>query len=134
MGADKPVVILKWAVREAWKRVRANQGAAGVDGTTVEDFEKRLKNDLDRIWNRMLSGSYVPPPVHRKMIPKGDATKRPLGIPSVGDRVAQMVVKLPLKPLVERLFLADSYGYRPGKSALDAVGAVRGFCATRSDG
>lgn len=97
-------------------------------------FEKRLKSDLDRIGNRMSSRSYVPPPVRRKMIPKGDGTERPLGIPTVGDRVVQMVVKMHLKPLVERLFHADSYGYRPGKSALDAVGAVRGFCATRSDG
>lgn len=128
MGEDKPFVISKWAVLEAWKRVRANQGAAGVDGTTVEDFEMKLKNNLYRVWNRMSSGSYVPPPVRRVMIPKGDGKERPLGIPTVGDRVAQMVVKMHLEPLVEPQFHADSYGYRPGKSALDAVGVCRRRC------
>ncbi len=92
------------------------------------EFEKKLKNNLYRIWNRMSSGSYVPPPVKRVMIPKADGRERPLGIPTVGDRVAQMVVKMELEPKVEPLFHPDSYGYRPGKSALDAVGACRRRC------
>lgn len=99
-----------------------------MDDTSVEGFEKRLKNNLYRIWNRMSSGSYVPPVVRRVMIPRGDGKERPLGIPTVGDRVAQMVVKMPLEAIVERLFHADSYGYRPGKSALDAIGACRRRC------
>jgi RNA-directed DNA polymerase len=128
MAEDKPFCISKWAVLEAWRRVRANQGAAGVDDISVQEFEKRLKNNLYRIWNRMSSGSYVPPPVRRVMIPKADGRERPLGIPTVGDRVAQMVVKLYLEPKVEPLFHSDSYGYRPGKSALDAVGTCRWRC------
>ena len=109
-------------------KVRANQGAAGVDDVSVAQFEKKLKNNLYRIWNRMSSGSYVPPPVKRVMIPKSDGRERPLGIPTVGDRVAQMVVKMYLEPKVEPLFHPDSYGYRPKKSALDAVGTCRQRC------
>ena len=122
MTENKPFCISKWAVLEAWESVRANQGAAGVDGVSIEAFEKKLKNNLYRIWNRMSSGAYFPPPVRRVMIPKADGRERPLGIPTVGDRVAQMVVKRHLEPKVEPLFHPDSYGYRPGKSALDAVG------------
>jgi len=128
MAEDKPFCISKWAVLEAWTRVRANQGVAGIDGISITDFEKKLKNNLYRIWNRMSSGSYVPPPVKRVMIPKSDGRERPLGIPTVGDRVAQMVVKMYLEPRVEPLFHPDSYGYRPGKSALDAVGTCRRRC------
>ncbi len=128
MTENKPFCISKWAVWEAWKTVRANQGAAGVDGVSVQAFEKKLKNNLYRIWNRMSSGSYMPPPVQRVMIPKADGRQRPLGIPTVGDRVAQMVVKMYLEPKVEGLFHPDSYGYRPGKSALDAVGVCRQRC------
>ncbi len=128
MAEDKPFRISKWAVWEAWRKVRANQGAAGIDGVTVAQFEKKLKNNLYRIWNRMSSGSYVPPPVKRVMIPKPDGRERPLGIPTVGDRVAQMVVKTYLEPRVEPLFHPDSYGYRPNKSALDAVGTCRRRC------
>src|SRR5260370_9110393 len=102
-------------------RVRANQGAAGVDGQTIADFEADLSNNLYKLWNRMSSGSYFPPPVRRVDIPKDDGKTRPLGIPTVADRVAQMVVKRVLEPLVEPQFHKDSYGYRPGKSALDAV-------------
>jgi RNA-directed DNA polymerase len=128
MTEDKPFCISKWAVFSAWAKVRDNQGAAGVDGMSIEAFEKKLKNNLYRIWNRMSSGSYMPPPVRRVMIPKADGKQRPLGIPTVGDRVAQMVVKMELEPKVEYLFHPDSYGYRPKKSALDAVGKCRERC------
>ena len=128
MTEGKPFCICKWAVLEAWRKVRANKGAAGVDEVSIKEFEKKLKNNLYRIWNRMSSGSYVPPPVLRVMIPRADGKQRPLGIPTVGDRVAQMVVKMELEPKVEPLFHRDSYGYRPGKSALDAVGACRQRC------
>jgi len=128
MTESKPFCISKWAVLTAWTKVRANKGAAGVDDVSIEAFEKKLKNNLYRIWNRMSSGSYVPPPVKRVMIPKADGKERPLGIPTVGDRVAQMVAKMELEPKVERLFHPDSYGYRPKKSALDAVGTCRTRC------
>ena len=128
MSDSKPFCISKWAVSSAWARVRDNRGAAGVDDMTITGFEKRLKNNLYRIWNRMSSGAYFPPPVRRVMIPKKDGRERRLGIPTVGDRVAQMVVKTYLEPKVEPLFHTDSYGYRPNKSALDAVGACRQRC------
>jgi len=128
MAENKPFCISKWAVLAAWDKVRANKGAAGVDEVSIKEFEKKLKNNLYRIWNRMSSGSYVPPPVLRVMIPKADGKQRPLGIPTVGDRVAQMVVKMELEPKVEPLFHSDSYGYRPKKSALDAVGTCRKRC------
>ena len=128
MAETKPFCISKWAVLEAWTKVRANKGAAGVDGESVAAFERKLDDNLYRIWNRMSSGSYMPPPVMRVMIPKADGGQRPLGIPTVGDRVAQMVVKMELEPKVEPLFHPDSYGYRPGKSALDAVGTCRQRC------
>ena len=128
MTEDKPFRIEKWAVLRAWTKVRDNDGAAGADGVTIEGFEKKLKNNLYRIWNRMSSGSYMPPPVKRVMIPKADGGQRPLGIPTVADRVAQMVVKTELEPKVEHLFHPDSYGYRPKKSALDAVGVCRERC------
>jgi RNA-directed DNA polymerase len=128
MAEGKPFSISKWAVLKAWQHVRANRGAAGIDDVSVEEFERKLKGNLYRIWNRMSSGSYIPPPVKRVMIPKADGRERPLGIPTVGDRVAQMVVKMYLEPKVEPLFHPDSYGYRPGKSALEAVGACRTRC------
>jgi group II intron reverse transcriptase/maturase len=128
MAEDKPFCISKWAVFSAWAKVRDNKGAAGVDGVSIKDFEKKLQNNLYRIWNRMSSGTYFPPPVKRVMIPKADGKERPLGIPTVGDRVAQMVVKMELEPKVEHLFHPDSYGYRPKKSALDAVGTCRERC------
>ena len=128
MTENKPFCISKWAVLEAWRKVYANKGAAGADEVSIKEFETKLENNLYRIWNRMSSGSYVPPPVLRVMIPKADGRQRPLGIPTVGDRVAQMVVKRELEPKVEPLFHPDSYGYRPGKSALDAVGTCRKRC------
>ena len=128
MAETKPFSIRKWAVWEAWLRVKANQGAAGVDGESIARFEERLAPNLYKIWNRMSSGTYFPPPVRTVMIPKGDGRERALGIPTVGDRVAQMVVKLYLEPEVEPAFHPDSYGYRPGKSAADAVGQARTRC------
>src|SRR5258705_10605463 len=132
MNEAKPFCISKWGVWEAYKRVKANKGAAGVDEQSIEDFEKRLKKNLYKIWNRMSSGSYLPPPVRTVKIPKANGGERKLGIPTVSDRIAQQVVKSRLEPEGDRLFHADSYGYRPGKSALDAVGRPRERC-WRSD-
>jgi Reverse transcriptase (RNA-dependent DNA polymerase) len=128
MNEAKPFCISKKEVLEAYKRVKENKGAAGVDEQTVEDFEKKLKKNLYKIWNRMSSGSYFPPPVRTVKIPKKNGGERKLGIPTVADRIAQQVVKARLEPEVEPLFHADSYGYRPGKSALDAVGQARRRC------
>jgi RNA-directed DNA polymerase len=124
----KSYVISKQVVWEAYQKVKANRGAAGVDGESIEAFETDLKNNLYKIWNRMSSGSYFPPPVRVVEIPKTSGGVRSLGIPTVGDRVAQMVVKMHLEPLVEPHFHPDSYGYRPGKSALDAVATARQRC------
>ena len=124
----KPYVIPKQLVWEAYKRVKANRGAAGVDGESLATFEKDLKGNLYKIWNRMSSGSYFPPPVRLVEIPKDNGSTRPLGIPTVADRVAQTVVKMVFEPLVEPVFHEDSYGYRPGRSALDAVGVARKRC------
>jgi RNA-directed DNA polymerase len=124
----KPFSISKREVWEAYKRVKANQGAAGVDGQSIAEFEGELKNNLYKLWNRMSSGSYFPPPVRRVDIPKGDGRTRPLGIPTVSDRIAQMVVKRYLESEVDKHFHPDSYGYRPGKSAIDAVGRARERC------
>jgi RNA-directed DNA polymerase len=128
MNEAKPFCISKKEVWEAYKRVKENKGAAGVDGQSIEDFEKRWKKNLYKIWNRMSSGSYFPPPVRTVKIPKKNGGERKLGIPTVADRIAQQVVKARLEPEVEPLFHADSYGYRPGKSALDAVGQARKRC------
>ena len=124
----KAYVIPKQLVWEAYQRVKANRGAAGVDGQSVAAFEKDLKDNLYKVWNRMSSGSYFPPPVKLVEIPKDNGGKRPLGIPTVADRVAQTVVKMVLEPSVEPVFHPDSYGYRPGRSALDAVGMARKRC------
>jgi len=124
----KPFCISKWEVWEAYRRVKANQGAAGVDGQSIADFEVDLKNNLFKIWNRMSSGSYFPPPVRRVDIPKDNGRKRPLGIPTVADRIAQTVVKRYLEPILEEYFHPDSYGYRPEKSAIEALRVARQRC------
>ena len=125
---DKPFSIDKKRVYEAYKAVKSNAGAAGVDGQTIEQFEADLQNNLYKLWNRMSSGSYFPPPVRAVSIPKKSGGQRILGVPTVADRVAQMVVKQLIEPDLDPLFLADSYGYRPRKSALDAVGVTRKRC------
>ena len=128
MDEAKPFKIPKRDVWEAFKRVKANQGAAGVDGQSIADFEADLKGNLYKLWNRMSSGSYFPPPVRRVDIPKADGRMRPLGIPTVADRVAQEVARRFLEPILEPVFHTDSYGYRPGKSAIDAVRTARQRC------
>ena len=128
MSAAKPFVIDKWQVYEAFQKVKANAGSAGMDGQSIEEFEKDLKRNLYKIWNRMSSGSYFPPPVKAVAIPKKNGGERILGVPTVADRVAQMVVKQVIEPDIEACFLPDSYGYRPGRSALDAVGVTRERC------
>ena len=114
----KPFKIPKREDWEAFKRVKANQGAAGVDGQSIADFEGDLSNNLYKLWNRLSSGSYLPPPVKRVDIPKANGGTRPLGIPTVADRVAQEVARRYLEPILELVFHANSYGYRPGKSAI----------------
>lgn len=130
MDKAKPFCIAKREVWEAYKRVKANHGGAGVDGQSIAEFEENLSNNLYRLWNRMSSGSYIPPPVRRVDIPKagGGGQTRPLGIPTVADRIAQMVVKRHLEPVLEPVFHPDSYGYRPRRSAHDALAAARQRC------
>ena len=125
---DKPFNITKKQVYEAYKAVKSNGGAAGVDKQTIEQFEADLQNNLYKLWNRMSSGSYFPPAVRAVPIPKKSGGQRILGVPTVADRVAQMVVKQLIEPDLESVFLANSYGYRPGKSALQAVGVTRERC------
>lgn len=125
----KPFVISKRLVWEAWLRVKANKGAAGVDEESIAEFESDLKGNLYKLWNRMSSGSYMPPPVRAVEIPKkGGRGVRVLGVPTVADRVAQTVARLYLEPEVEQMFHPDSYGYRPGRSAHDALRVCRGRC------
>lgn len=128
----KPFEISKWEVKEAWEEVRANRGAPGVDGQSIDDFETDLRNNLYRVWNRMSSGSYFPPPVRAVAIPKPHGGgERMLGIPAVADRVAQTVVARHLMRRVDSVFHPDSFGYRPGRSALDAVDKCRERCWKR---
>src|SRR5882757_6305148 len=124
----RPFEIPKETVWSAWLYVRANQGSAGVDAVSIEAYEKDLSNNLYKLWARMSSGSYVPPPVLLVEIPKKGGGKRPLGIPTVSDRIAQKVVKQALEPAIDKVFYEESYGYRPGKSASDAVKACRARC------
>ena len=121
----KPYQISKHLVWEAYQRVKANKGAAGVDGESLQAFEAKLKDNLYKIWNRLSSGSYFPPPVKGVSIPKKSGGVRMLGIPTVSDRVAQSVVKMVLEPILEPIFHEDSYGYRPERSAHDAIAVVR---------
>ena len=128
MDEAKPFDIPKREVWEAFKKVKANQGAAGVDGQSIADFEADLSNNLYKLWNRLSSGSYFPPPVRRVDIPKANGGTRPLGIPTVADRIAQEVARRYLEPRLEPVFHANSYGYRPGRSAIDAVRQARQRC------
>jgi RNA-directed DNA polymerase len=129
----KPFDISKQEVWEAYLKVKANQGAPGADGVTLEEFESDLKNNLYKIWNRMSSGTYFPPPVKAVEIPKPHGGGvRVLGVPTVGDRIAQTVAAAHLEKRVEPVFHPDSYGYRPNRSALDAVAACRRRCWSKS--
>jgi RNA-directed DNA polymerase len=128
MSTTKAFDIPKTLVWNAYQSVKRSAGGPGVDGQSMEEFEGDLRNNLYKIWNRMSSGSYFPPPVRLVEIPKPDGRLRPLGIPTIGDRIAQAVVKQYLEPIVEPEFHEDSYGYRPERSALDAVGQARRRC------
>jgi len=128
-SGPKSFEISKHVVWQAYQRVKANKGAAGVDGQSIQEFEQDLKRNLYKLWNRLSSGSYFPPPVRMVEIPKsGGKGVRILGVPTVADRIAQTVVAMYLEPGVETVFHPDSYGYRPGRSALDAVGVCRERC------
>ena len=131
MDKAKRFGISKREVWMAYKQVKANRGAAGVDGQTIAEFDEDLSNNLYQLWNRLASGRYMPSPVRRVDIPKGDGGTRPLGIPTVSDRIAQMVVKRYLEPVLEPVFHDDSYGYRPGRSAHDALATARQRCWRR---
>ncbi len=124
----KPFDISRRKVLEAYRHVKANQGAAGVDDESIEMFEADLSRNLYKLWNRMASGSYFPPPVKQVEIPKTQGGVRILGVPTVADRIAQQVVKARIEGELERLFHPDSYGYRPNKSAADAVAVTRERC------
>ena len=124
----KSFEISKWAVWEAYRRVKENKGGAGVDGESMAEFEQDLKGNLYKLWNRLSAGSYFPPPVRAVEIPKKDGSSRTLGVPTVADRIAQVVARSYLEPCVEPIFHRDSYGYRPGRSAHDALGVCRERC------
>jgi len=124
----KPYVIAKRAVWEAYQQVKANRGAAGIDDETIAMFEQNLSKNLYKLWNRMSSGSYYPPPVKQVEIPKAKGGTRKLGIPTVSDRTAQTVIKQIIEPKLDPMFHPDSYGYRPGKSAKQAVAVTRKRC------
>lgn len=125
MNKVKSYKIPKQLIMQAYLKVKANKGAAGIDEETIDEFERELKNNLYKIWNRMSSGSYFPPAVKGIDIPKKSGSKRTLGIPTIADRIAQTVVKIYLEPELERIFDKDSYGYRPGKSAHQALERVK---------
>jgi len=126
--STKSFAIPKRLVFEAWKQVKANRGSAGIDEQSIAKFEENLSRNLYKLWNRMASGSYFPPPVKEVGIPKKSGGVRTLGIPTVADRVAQTAVKMYLEPLLEPHFDDDSYGYRPLRSAKDAVRVTRERC------
>jgi len=128
MAGTKPHEISKWVVFEAYEKVKANKGTYGIDEQSIEEFEGDLKNNLYKIWNRMSSGTYFPKPVRAVEIPKKNGGTRTLGIPTVEDRIAQMVAKIYFEPCVEPIFYEDSYGYRPGKSMKQALEATRVRC------
>ena len=125
---NKSFVISKWLVWEAYKQVRANKGASGVDEQSMAEFEQDLRRNLYKIWNRLSSGTYFPPAVRAVEIPKSQGGVRVLGVPTVGDRIAQTVVAKTLEPRVEQIFHRDSYGYRPGRSPQQALTVCRARC------
>ena len=124
----KPFDIPKALVWKAFHLVKVNKGSAGVDQQSINDFEQNLSGNLYKLWNRLSSGTYFPPAVKGVAIPKRQGGTRMLGVPTVADRIAQMTIRLAFEPCVEPHFLEDSYGYRPNKSALDAVGVTRQRC------
>jgi len=128
MSKAKSFDIPKRTVYEAYKAIKSNKGAAGIDEVSIKGFEADLENNLYKLWNRMSSGTYFPPAVKAVEIPKKSGGTRTLGIPTIADRIAQMVVKINFEPKVERYFYNDSYGYRPGKSAHDAIDITRKRC------
>jgi RNA-directed DNA polymerase len=128
MTLAKPYSIAKRTVWEAYQQVKANRGAAGIDDETIAMFEHNLSGNLYKLWNRMSSGSYFPPPVKQVEIPKATGGVRRLGVPTVADRIGQTVVKLLIEPILDPLFHPDSYGYRPGKSAKQAIAVTRKRC------
>ncbi|HMD22210.1 MAG TPA: group II intron reverse transcriptase/maturase [Alloacidobacterium sp.] len=128
MTSTKPFVIAKRAVWEAYQQVKANRGAAGIDEETIAMFDQNLSRNLYKLWNRMSSGSYFPPPVKQVEIPKAKGGTRKLGIPTVSDRIAQTVVKRAIEPILDPIFHSDSYGYRPGRSAKQAIAVTRKRC------
>ncbi|MEV6028622.1 group II intron reverse transcriptase/maturase [Streptomyces sp. NPDC052036] len=127
-ASAKPFDISKQEGWDAWVKVRGNKGSSGVDGVSIEAFEQDLKNNLYKVWNRMSSGTYFPPDVEAVPIPKSGGGTRMLAVPTVADRVAQTVVANHLSERVEQIFHPDSFGYRPGKSVLDAVASCRERC------
>jgi RNA-directed DNA polymerase len=128
LDKTKSFEIPKKAVYEAYIAIKQNKGAAGIDGVSIAEYETELKSNLYKLWNRMSSGTYFPPAVKAVDIPKKSGGTRTLGIPTVADRIAQMVAKMQFEPKVEKYFHADSYGYRPGKSAHDAIDITRKRC------
>lgn len=128
MSKTRPFIIPKALVVKAYKLVKSKAGAAGGDQQTIEDFDESLKDNLYKLWSRLSSGSYFPPAVKAVAIPKKQGGERILGIPTIADRIAQMIIKLMLEPSIEPYFYPDSYGYRPNKSALDAIGVTRQRC------
>ncbi|WP_341788962.1 MULTISPECIES: hypothetical protein [unclassified Rickettsia] len=132
MSTTKPFTIPKELVMKAFKLVKANDGVAGVDQQSIESFEEDLKENLYKLWNRLSSGSYFPPPVKVVAIPKKAGGERILGIPTVSDRIAQMVVKLVFEPLVEPYFYPDSYGYHThqvkGYISYSSILSVKSLC------
>lgn len=124
----KPFTIDKHLIMNAWKRVKENKGSVGIDNVSTDDYESNLGKNLYKLWNRMSSGSYFPEAVKLVDIPKSSGGTRPLGIPTVGDRIAQMSVVLLIEDRLEAIFHADSYGYRPNRSAHDAIGKARERC------
>ncbi len=132
MSQTKPIEISKHEVEEAYRRVKANKGSAGIDHQSLQDFDRDKSNNLYKLWNRLSSGSYMPLPVLGVEIPKGDGGMRALGIPTITDRIAKMVVKQRIEPELEQHFHPHSYGYRPNKSALEAVALTRECCWKRA--